>query len=545
MLFSPAKMCIVLLLLVLCGPATGAAAQVDVHVVNLTVVAVGWPRTVEELSHYTKTVTSVVCGPLASAAAAANRTPIPCGGLLAPVGEEQLSVQVSASTASPGNAFLVRRTFWDWAQTSAPAMLEALTNAVSAVAPTPLSTLSKVAGVYTVPCRSNAGSAVLPLCETTNNCLTSIIVDGLEEDVSSVFCGYVPSPCGSYIAAKMLSSDQVLVNITNLPNTLEVALLFMDQVRSSVLHASRIQLYSDGQLALIYATDENELYDKGIKVLPQCGVETALWMLSFIALIPILFLLFCYLWCMGRHHAKKLERKAIVEDELRAQGMSDAQGAAGSAPGAQRFATYASDYPQEMSASQVRPEQQQTDAYGGYNQFVAGENFAYPQEVADDAQREGDAVNDVYAQQAYNEVEEAAFGDEYVEPSLAATYQDGGMRVEESQSHAPTRFSSEEESRPVEKAGYEGSGRGTASLRGRTSAQVAPAHRQAPFSVLLYCRRWSWEQRLAGQRTASPVELPAHRCCLSGCGRRLPLFPPPLTSLLLNLLVSRQTHSRE
>ncbi|RNE99109.1 hypothetical protein TraAM80_08397 [Trypanosoma rangeli] len=438
MLFSPEKVVLTLFLLLLCGPATGAVGQVDVHVVNLTVVAIGWPNTAAELSRFEETVTSVVCGPLAHTAS--NKTPISCGGLLAPVSVGKLSVQAYAETVSPGDALLVRRTFWGWAHTYDSAMLETLTSAVSSVAGTPLSLLSKVSGVYTVPCRGKSSLEVLPLCASTSNCLTSILVDDLKESVMGTFCGYVPNPCSAHITTKMVTPNQVMVNITNLPNTLELALLFTDKVRSGVLHASRIELYSDGQLAQLYASDEG-MYENNIKVVPQCDVETGLWMLSFIAIIPVLFVLFCYFWCMGRHHAKKVERRAIVEDELRALNMIEPQGAAETAPGAQQLVAYNNEYPQEASASQLQ--QQQQELYEGYDQFAAEDNFVYPQEFAADPQQEGEEYHDVYDQQAYNGVEGAAIGDEYVEPRLEATFHDDGTHVDENQNHGGHAASSQ------------------------------------------------------------------------------------------------------
>ncbi|EKF26646.1 hypothetical protein MOQ_009501 [Trypanosoma cruzi marinkellei] len=422
-----------LFLLLLCGSVSRAAGQVDVHVANLTVVATGWPQTTAELSSFTAAVTSVVCGPLETTTT--TGTAIPCGGFLAPVTQGHLSVQMYAETVSLGDALRVRRAFEDWVETDASAMLEALTMAVSEVALKSLSLLLKITGVYTVPCRSSDISEVLPVCASTRNCLTSIIVDDLGGSVSNVFCSYVPTPCEFYIAAEEISSNQVMVNISSLPNTLELALSFTDQVRRSALHASRIQLYSDGQLLQLYASNEKVAYEKAIKAIPVCGAETALWMLSFIAIIPILFLLFSYLWCMGRHHAKKVERRAIVEDELRAQEMAESHGAMAGQLGAQQLMAQNTAYPQDNVTSQTRPHEQQEGMQGEYGQFPATENFEYPQEYAAYQRQEGEGLYDGYNQQAYNEEDDAAVVDEYVEPSLVGAENDEGIQADENLSH--------------------------------------------------------------------------------------------------------------
>ncbi|ESS60305.1 hypothetical protein TCDM_12172 [Trypanosoma cruzi Dm28c] len=421
-----------LFLLLLCGPVSRAAGQVDVHVANLTVMATGWPQTTAGLSPFTAAVTSVVCGPLDSTAS--TGTAIPCGGFLAPVSEGHLSVQMYAETVSLGDALRVRRAFGGWVEHDASAMLEALTVAASAVALKPLSSLLKVTGVYTVPCRSNDISEVLPVCASTRNCLTSIIVDDFGGSVSNFFCSYVPTPCEFYIAAETISSNQVMVNISSLPNTLELALFFTDQVRRSALHASRIQLYSDGQFVQLYASNEKMAYEKDIKAVPVCAVETALWMLSFIAIIPILFLLFSYLWCMGRHHAKKVERRAIVEDELRAQEMAESRGATAGQLRAQQVMAHNSGYPQDNATSQTPPHEQQEGMQGEYGQFSAAENFEYPQEYAAVQRQEGEGLYDGYYQQVYNGEDDAAVVDEYVEPSLVGAENDEGMQADENPS---------------------------------------------------------------------------------------------------------------
>lgn len=398
------------LLLLLCGQTRRAAGLVDVHVANLTIATLGWKGPTEKLKSTTPKVTSVVCKPL-TAITDASQSASTCGGFLAASEGRSLFLHMYAETVSLADSLAVSEAFRGWAEGDATELLHDISVIVSSVEDPPVVQFSKPHGTYTMPCRGANSKEVLPLCASTSNCQTTLLVDGLDGDPGQFFCSRLPTPCERYILFNVTLEGQTLVTITNIANTLELALLFTDNVRQSLLHASRVYLLENGRTAQLYARDENKTYAKPIKAVPQCGAMTSLWLFSLIALFPILCFVFCYFWRRGRRNAKKEERQAIVDDEMRLQNTMGSQGTAGSQPGAQRFTMTGSDYPQECAedyyyyyypSREQQYEEYYEEACSGEDREMALEEYVEPDVPADMNEGEG-----IYVDEDGNEIPHA------------------------------------------------------------------------------------------------------------------------------------------
>ncbi|KAH9588818.1 hypothetical protein LSM04_000005 [Trypanosoma melophagium] len=371
----------VVILLQLCWHPQRAACQADVHIINLTLVTFGWPETEEELAKLDKVVGSVVCPLFSSSDGTSSAMNMGlCSSFLREVKQDRIALHVRAETSSFAESYAASRTSLAWLDGNTNELLDTVTKAVSEALGSKLVVPTQLDGTYIVPCRgTNSTREVLPLCSSSNNCMASIVVEGLEGSVTDIFCSYVPTPCERHVVSSTLTNGEIMINIKDVNNALEIVLQFTGAVRNSTVHATRVQLYSHGRLAQLYAKNENQLYARPIKMVPHCSAMTALWMFSLIGIVFILLILSRYVWWKGRHTAKKKERKIIIEEEMRAQGFDPSLANTGNRFD-QRFMGDGNEYAQNYF---TQGKEQQY--YEGYDQGVGGEEAEAGAEAAANA----------------------------------------------------------------------------------------------------------------------------------------------------------------
>ncbi|ORC87285.1 uncharacterized protein TM35_000232560 [Trypanosoma theileri] len=347
----------------LCGYPQRAASQADVHIVNVSLMTFGWPQEDAQLTALNKVVGSAVCPLFSGGNVSSDMSVGFCRAFLRSVALDRLALQAQADTSSFADSLQASRAALAWVEGNTSELLETVTTAVSEALSTKLVVPTQLGGTYIVPCRgTNSTREVLPLCSSSNNCMASIVVEGLQESVTDIFCSYVPTPCGDHVVSGAFSDDTIMINITNVKNALEIVLQFTETVRDLSVHATRVELYSQGRLAQLYAKNENQLYATTIKSIPHCDPTTGLWMFSLIGIVFILLILSRYVWWRGRHTAKKKERRIIIEEEMRAQGVDPSLSNAGN-----RYSQYVMGDGSEYAQNYFTQGQEQ-QYYEGYDQ---------------------------------------------------------------------------------------------------------------------------------------------------------------------------------
>nr|CCC89583.1 conserved hypothetical protein [Trypanosoma congolense IL3000] len=294
------------------------AADVGVQVVNMSLTAVGWAQEAEVLVNYTPHVTSAVCD-----AMVANPGQVEdgrsCVAFLAPVGPNELSLHMHVETSIVKDFVTVGETFRHWAGDGAGEVLRRITDAVNRAESTSYPVPAGTDGSYFSPCRGEKTKAALPLCSSTQNCKTVVVVEGLEGDVADLLCPNVPEPCGEYIKREELWDGRVEISIEGVKNSLEVAVRFFALLREGSVRARKAGLVQNGRTAQLYALDEMNVYDYPLIDNAKCQANNDWWLLLFAIPFFLLLFLFRYIFGIGRRVGKRIEREAIIDDELRGQ----------------------------------------------------------------------------------------------------------------------------------------------------------------------------------------------------------------------------------
>ncbi|AAQ16054.1 hypothetical protein, conserved [Trypanosoma brucei brucei TREU927] len=307
----------------LCHFHQPAAAVVGLQEANMTLEARDWSQDSAVLDTSVKVVTSTVCGLINST----EEISIPngwCVAFLTPMAPGKLTLNIHAETSNVRDFVTVSDTFRYWVGDDSKDLMDRITEAVNRELGVQYSTLSKLSGVYSSPCRSSKVNEMLPLCNSTRNCKTVLSFEGLKSNVTEFLCARVPKPCEKHVQTEEVWGGNVEIIIEGVKNSMEIAIDLVAEVREGNFSAERIELLQDERAAQLFASNELKMYDYPLIDEKKCASGNDLWLL--LIAVPLILLLFSfrYIFGIGRRSGKHIERNAIIDDEVHGQQMGTA-----------------------------------------------------------------------------------------------------------------------------------------------------------------------------------------------------------------------------